>query len=188
MSEPKFFFYVFQASKVPRQPLKGRHLEKCEKNSKSLHLNNYIWLCIYVLMYWPYVLSAKSRCLSCTDIEERVTQLDPRHLDIVTACLNESWLHAVQCTPYTLLLYIHIHIHTYTIIHTLYIHRHILYVCPPQYLQNPSPPPPHGSDRPSLLGGGNLQTDAAQLYLFVPIPAKEKKLGLLSIYKFSLAV
>ncbi len=38
MCEPKFFFYVFQASKVPRQPLKGQHLEKCEKNSKSLHL------------------------------------------------------------------------------------------------------------------------------------------------------
>ena len=35
-------------------------------------------------------------------------------------------------------------------------------------------------------GGGNLQTDAAQLFLFVPIPAKAKKLGLLSIYKFSL--
>ncbi len=34
--------------------------------------------------------------------------------------------------------------------------------------------------------GGNLQTDAAQLVLFVPIPAKAKKLGLLSIYKFSL--
>jgi hypothetical protein len=49
-----------------------------------------------------------------------------------------------------------------------------------------TPPPPPGSDRLSLLGGGNLQTDAAQLYLFIPIPAKEKKLGLLSIYKFSL--
>ncbi len=35
-------------------------------------------------------------------------------------------------------------------------------------------------------GGGNLQTDAAQLFLFVPIPAKAKKLGILSIYKFSL--
>jgi hypothetical protein len=35
-------------------------------------------------------------------------------------------------------------------------------------------------------GGGNLQTDATQLFLFVPIPAKAKKLGLLSIYKFSL--
>jgi hypothetical protein len=34
--------------------------------------------------------------------------------------------------------------------------------------------------------GGNLQTDAAQLFLFDPIPAKVKKLGLLSIYKFSL--
>jgi hypothetical protein len=34
--------------------------------------------------------------------------------------------------------------------------------------------------------GGNLQTDATQLFLFGPIPAKEKKLGLLSIYKFSL--
>jgi hypothetical protein len=34
--------------------------------------------------------------------------------------------------------------------------------------------------------GGNLQTDAAQLFLFNPIPAKAKKLGLLSIYKFSL--
>jgi hypothetical protein len=31
-----------------------------------------------------------------------------------------------------------------------------------------------------------LQTDATQLFLFGPIPAKEKKLGLLSIYKFSL--
>ncbi len=37
-------------------------------------------------------------------------------------------------------------------------------------------------------GGGNLQTDATQLFLFVPIPAKAKKLGLLSIYKFSLAI
>ncbi len=34
--------------------------------------------------------------------------------------------------------------------------------------------------------GGTLQTDAAQLNLFVPIPAKAKKLGLLSIYIFSL--
>jgi hypothetical protein len=31
-----------------------------------------------------------------------------------------------------------------------------------------------------------MQTDAAKLFLFVPIPAKAKKLGLLSIYKFSL--
>jgi hypothetical protein len=30
--------------------------------------------------------------------------------------------------------------------------------------------------------------DAAQIFLFVPIPAKAKKLGLLSIYKFSLDV
>jgi hypothetical protein len=36
--------------------------------------------------------------------------------------------------------------------------------------------------------GGNLQTDAAQLLLFDPIPAKVKKLGLLSIYKFSLCL
>jgi hypothetical protein len=34
--------------------------------------------------------------------------------------------------------------------------------------------------------GGNLQTDAAQLLIFGPIPAKAKKLGLLSVYKFSL--
>ncbi len=34
--------------------------------------------------------------------------------------------------------------------------------------------------------GGILQTDAAQLFRFDPIPAKAKKLGLLSIYKFSL--
>jgi hypothetical protein len=34
--------------------------------------------------------------------------------------------------------------------------------------------------------GGNLPTDAAQLFRFDPIPAKAKKLGLLSIYKFSL--
>jgi hypothetical protein len=33
---------------------------------------------------------------------------------------------------------------------------------------------------------GNLQTDATQLFLFVSIPAKAKKLGLLKIYKFSL--
>jgi hypothetical protein len=26
--------------------------------------------------------------LSCTDIEKRVTQLVPRHLDVVTACLT----------------------------------------------------------------------------------------------------
>jgi hypothetical protein len=39
---------------------------------------------------------------------------------------------------------------------------------------------------PWAEGGGNLQTDAEQLFLFVPIPAKAKKLGLLSIYKFSL--
>jgi hypothetical protein len=31
-----------------------------------------------------------------------------------------------------------------------------------------------------------LQMDAAQLFLFVPIPAKAKKLGLFAIYKFSL--
>ncbi len=37
----KIFFYVFQASNIPRQPLKGQHLEKCEKNSKSLHLSVY---------------------------------------------------------------------------------------------------------------------------------------------------
>jgi hypothetical protein len=34
--------------------------------------------------------------------------------------------------------------------------------------------------------GGNLQTDAPKLFLFGPIPGKAKKLGLLSIYKFSL--
>jgi hypothetical protein len=47
-----------------------------------------------------------------------------------------------------------------------------------QYLQNHHP----------LLRseGGNLQADAAQLFLIDPIPAKAKKLGLLSIYKFSL--
>jgi hypothetical protein len=37
-----------------------------------------------------------------------------------------------------------------------------------------------------LRKGGNLLTDAAQIFLFVPIPAKAKMLGLLSIYKFSL--
>jgi hypothetical protein len=36
--------------------------------------------------------------------------------------------------------------------------------------------------------GGTLQTDAAQLYVFLPTPAKAKKLGLLSIYIFSLSV
>ncbi len=34
--------------------------------------------------------------------------------------------------------------------------------------------------------GGTLQTDATQLFLFGSIPAKAKKLGLLSIYKSSL--
>jgi hypothetical protein len=34
--------------------------------------------------------------------------------------------------------------------------------------------------------GGNLQTDAAQLFLFDPIPAKVKKFSRLSNYKFSL--
>jgi hypothetical protein len=43
-----------------------------------------------------------------------------------------------------------------------------------------------GGSSPWGEGGGNLQTDAAQLFLFVPIPAKAEKLGLLSIYKFSL--
>jgi hypothetical protein len=43
-----------------------------------------------------------------------------------------------------------------------------------------------GGSSPYKEGGGNLQTDAAQLFLFVPIPAKAKKLGLLSIYTFSL--
>ncbi len=40
------------------------------------------------------------------------------------------------------------------------------------------------------VGGeeGNLHTDAAQLFLSDPIPAKAKKLGLLSIYKFSLTL
>jgi hypothetical protein len=107
-------------------------------------LHVFMYLCID-----PMFFSAKSRCLSCTDIEERVTQLNPRHLDVVIACLTESWLHAVH--PPTLLLY-----------------------------------SPQGSEGPSLLEGGNLQTDAAQLYPFGPIPAKEKKLGLLSVYKFSL--
>ncbi len=55
------------------------------------------------------------------------------------------------------------------------------------------PPPPKqmggqvGGTSPCGGGGGNLQTDATQLFLFVPIPAKVEKLGLLSIYKFSLA-
>ncbi len=57
-------------------------------------------------------------------------------------------------------------------------------MCPPQYLQNPY--------HPLLLReigwGANLQTDAAKIFLFVPIPAKAKKLGLLSIYKFSLGM
>jgi hypothetical protein len=60
--------------------------------------------------------------------------------------------------------------------------------------QSLPPPPKHmnkwvGRLGGTLLGGGgggNLQTDATQLLLFVPIPAKAKKLGLLSIYKFSL--
>jgi hypothetical protein len=43
-----------------------------------------------------------------------------------------------------------------------------------------------GGSSPWEEEGGNLQTDAEQLFLFVPIPAKAKKLGLLSIYKFSL--
>ena len=43
-----------------------------------------------------------------------------------------------------------------------------------------------GGGSPWEEGGGSLQTDAEQLFLFVPIPAKAKKLGLLSIYKFSL--
>jgi hypothetical protein len=43
-----------------------------------------------------------------------------------------------------------------------------------------------GGSSPWEEGGGNLQTDAEQFFLFVPIPAKAKKLGLLSIYKFSL--
>ena len=38
-----------------------------------------------------------------------------------------------------------------------------------------------GGSSPGWGGGGNLQTDAAQLFLFVPIPAKAKKLGVLSI-------
>jgi hypothetical protein len=37
-----------------------------------------------------------------------------------------------------------------------------------------------------LGGGGDLQTDAAQLFLFDLSPANVKKLGLLSIYEFSL--
>jgi hypothetical protein len=45
-----------------------------------------------------------------------------------------------------------------------------------------------GGSSPWEEGGGNLQTDAEQLFLFVPIPAKAKKLGLLSIYKFSLGL
>jgi hypothetical protein len=45
-----------------------------------------------------------------------------------------------------------------------------------------------GGSSPWEEGGGILQTDAEQLFHFVPIPAKAKKLGLLSIYKFSLYV
>ncbi len=36
------------------------------------------------------------------------------------------------------------------------------------------PPLPH-IVKDNRLGGGNLQTDAAQLFLLVPIPAKAKK-------------
>ncbi len=43
------------------------------------------------------------------------------------------------------------------------------------------PPPPI-----EVGWGANLQTGAAKNFLFVPVPAKAKKLGLLSIYKFSL--
>jgi hypothetical protein len=52
------------------------------------------------------------------------------------------------------------------------------------------PPPPKHGKWGGQVGGrgvGNLQTDAAQLFLFVPIPTKAKKLGLLSIYKCSLS-
>ncbi len=49
-------------------------------------------------------------------------------------------------------------------------------------LSTKSLPPP-----PIEVGwGANLQTDAAKNFLIVPIPAKAKKLCLLSIYKFSL--
>jgi hypothetical protein len=37
------------------------------------------------------------------------------------------------------------------------------------------PPPPRHRVKDNRLGGGNLQTDAAQLFLLVPIPAKAKK-------------
>ncbi len=43
------------------------------------------------------------------------------------------------------------------------------------------PPPPI-----EVGWGANLQTNAAKIFLLVSIPAKVKKLGLLSIYKFSL--
>jgi hypothetical protein len=36
-----------------------------------------------------------------------------------------------------------------------------------------------------VWGGGILQPDATQICLLGPIPAKARKLGLLSIYKFS---
>jgi hypothetical protein len=41
-------------------------------------------------------------------------------------------------------------------------------------IPTPLPPPPHGvkDNEDNRLGGGNLQTDAAQLFLLVPIPAK----------------
>jgi hypothetical protein len=45
------------------------------------------------------------------------------------------------------------------------------------------PPPPI-----EVGWGANLQMDAAKNFLFVPIPAKAKKLGLLSIYQFSLVL
>jgi hypothetical protein len=35
-------------------------------------------------------------------------------------------------------------------------------------------------------GGGDLQTLAAHLFLLDPIPARARRLGLLSVYKFSL--
>jgi hypothetical protein len=38
---------------------------------------------------------SRIRNTACSGIEERVTQLDPLHLDVVTACLTESWQRAL---------------------------------------------------------------------------------------------
>ncbi len=66
-------------------------------------------------------------------------------------------------------------------------HTLVAYFNPLQYTKSlPSRPTEWSKWGDGFGGGGDIQQpDATQIFLFSPIPAKARKLGLLSIYKFS---